>query len=286
MKLSEVLVFISAISSSFCGHVPGREGKCEYTNEANPMLGSVYSCKIKNAVLHNGNDKFTITGTHQSKGRKDFGVKFIEFTTSNLSHIPEQVFKKFPNLEYLSVNSVGLKKFNPIVNASDLKVILANHNQITSLNSKVFEVSTDLEVLSFRQNQIEEVDVNAFHLLGNLRELYLSDNRINVLHMNVFSPLISLEIISISGNQLQTIDMEVFQTNLQLHEVLLYDNKITAIHPQTFNSLASLFNLELHGNLCADKDIHYDDGGEFLDLVKNYLKQCYEDYPKKKMMTE
>lgn len=281
MKISAALTLVVAVSCSFGGHVPGREGKCEYSNEHNPMLGNVYSCKIKNAALQNYNDKFTITGTHQSKGRKDFGVKFVEFSSSNLSHIPDQIFRKFPNLEYLSVNAVGLKKINPLVNASDLKVILANHNQITALNAKVFEVSTDLEVLSFRKNQIEDVDVNAFNLLGNLRELYLSDNRILSLHMNTFSPLISLEILSISGNQLQTIDMELFHANLQLREVLLYDNKITAIHPQTFNSLENLFNLELRGNLCADKDVRYDDGGEFEELVKNYLKQCYEDYPKK-----
>lgn len=225
-------------------------------------------------------NKLTVTGAHQSKGRKDLGVKFVEFTSSNLSYIPDQVFKKFPNLEYLSVNSVGLKKINPIVDASDLKVILANHNHISSLDAKTFEIATDLEVLSLRKNQIEEIDMNAFHLLGNLRELYLSDNRILSLHMNTFSPLISLEILAISGNQIQTIDMELFSANLQLREILLYDNKITAIHPHTFNSLSNLFNLELKNNLCVDKDIRYDDG-EFQDLVKNYLKQCFEDYPKK-----
>lgn len=281
MQIRAILVLVFVISSGFGGHVPGREGKCEYSNDHSPILGNVYTCRIKNAILQNGHDKFTITGTHQSKGRKDLGVKFVEFSSSNLSYIPSQIFRKFPNLEYLNINEVGLKKINPIVNASDLKVILANNNQITALNAKVFEVSTDLEVLSFRKNQIEEVDVHAFHHLGNLRELYLSDNRILSLHMNTFSPLISLEILSISGNQLQTIDMELFQSNLQLREVLLHDNKITAIHPQTFNSLTELFNLELRGNLCADKDIRYDDGGEFEDLVKNYLKQCYEDYPKK-----
>lgn len=230
-------------------------------------------------MLTNSN-KLTVTGAHLSKGRKDLGVKFVEFTASNLSYIPDQIFKKFPNLEYLSMNSVGLKKMNPIVNASDLKVILVNHNDISTLDAKTFEVATDLEVLSFRKNQIEEIDMNAFYLLGNLRELYLSDNRILSLHLNTFSPLISLEVLAISGNQLQTIDMELFSANLQLREILLYDNKITAVHPQTFNSLSSLFNLELHGNLCVDKDIRFDDG-EFLDLVKNHLKQCFEDYPKK-----
>jgi Leucine-rich repeat (LRR) protein len=228
-------------------------------------------------------DKLTITGAHSSKGRKDLGVKFVEFSASNISHIPDQVFKKFPNLEYLSVNTAGIKKINQLVNATDLKVILANNNQISSLDANTFEIATDLETLSLRKNQIEEIHVNAFHLLGNLRELYLSDNRVLSLHINTFSPLISLEILAMSGNQLQTIDIELFATNLQLREILLYDNKITAIHPQTFGSLSSLFNLELHGNLCVDKDVRqegYDDK-EFQDAVKNHLKQCFADYPKK-----
>lgn len=273
------IVFVGAVLNvAYAGHVPGREGKCEFINLESPMLGNVYSCKIKNAVLHNENDKFTVTGTHPSKGRKDLGVKFLEFTSSNLSFVPEQVFKKFPNLEYLNVNSVGLKSFRPLTSASDLKVVLANNNKLTKLNANVFCVSTDMETLSFRKNQIDEVDVNAFHNLGNLRELYLSDNKLSSLHMNTFAPLISLEILSLSGNQLQSIDLELFHANLQLHEVLLYDNKLTAIHPQAFHNLAKLFNLELHGNLCVDKDIRLDDG-ELKELVKNHLKQCFESYP-------
>lgn len=279
MFILTFVILTGAVVNVYSGHVPGREGKCEFINEHNSILGNVYTCKLK-AVLHNENHKFTITGTHASKGRKDLGVKFVEFVSSNISYVPEIVFKKFPNLEYLNVNGVGLKSFHPINNASDLKVILANNNQLTKLDANVFCVSTDLETLSFRKNLIEDVDVNAFHNLGNLRELYLSDNRISSLHMNTFAPLISLEILGLSGNQLQSIDLELFHANLQLHEILLYDNKLTAIHPQTFSSLKSLFNLELHGNLCVDKDIRVDDG-EFQELlisIKN-LKVCFEGYP-------
>jgi hypothetical protein len=278
MFIAKILAFLAVIVSVYCGHVPGREGKCEFSNEHNAMLGNVYSCKIKNAVF-NEYDKFTVTGNHASKGRKDLGVKFVEFSASNISFIPETVFKKFPNLEYLNVNGIGLKKIQPLVNSSDLKVILANNNQITKLNANVFAVSTDLETLSFRKNHIQDVDVNAFHNLGNLRELYLSDNRISSLHMNTLAPLISLEIVSLSGNQLKSVDLELFHANLQLHEVLLYDNKITAIHPQTFTNLENLFNLELHGNLCVDKDMRINGDDDFQELIKNTLGVCYEGYP-------
>jgi len=280
MFVLKALILIGAIFVAFCGHVPGREGKCEYSNEYSPLLGHVYTCKIKNAVLHYEHEKFTITGAHQSKGRKDMGVKFVEFSASNISYIPESIFRKFPYLEYLNVNGVGLKFLHPVANASNIEVILANNNQIAKLDANTFSVATELETLSLRKNHIEDVDVNAFFMLGNLRELYLSDNRLISLHMDTFAPLISLEIISLSGNQLQTIDLELFHANLQLIEVLLYDNKMTAIHPQAFSNLDSLFNLELHGNLCVDKDIRLDDGN-FQEFVKNFLKVCYEGYPAK-----
>lgn len=278
MFILTAFIFACAVSASFEGHVSGREGKCEFSNEHNPMLGNVYSCKIKNAILHNENEKFTVTGYHQSKGRKDLSVKFVEISSSNITQLPEQIFRKFPNIEYLSASGVGLKSFYPLFNTSDLKVILANNNQLISLDANIFSISTDLETLSFRKNQLDAIDVNTFHNLGNLRELYLSDNKLIFLHMNTFAPLISLEILALSGNQLQSIDLELFHANLQLHEVLLYDNKLTAVHPQTFSNLENLFNLELHGNLCVDKDIRIDDG-DFQELVKRYLKVCFEGYP-------
>jgi Leucine-rich repeat (LRR) protein len=273
-------VLLIALVIVNCGHVPGREGKCEFSNEHNPLLGNVYGCKIRNAILQK-DEKFILTGTHLSKGRKDLGVKFVEFTSSNISHIPEQLFRKFSNLQYLSMNAAGLKHLYPIANASDLKVILANNNRIVNLVAYTFITSGDLEILSFRQNHINEIDLNAFKNLSNLRELYLADNKISMLHMNTFNPLISLEILSLSGNQIQSIDLELFQSNLQLREILFYDNKLSAVHPQSFGNLKSLFNLELHGNLCIDSDIRVDDE-VYQDKINRMLTNCFDNYPLQK----
>ena len=279
-----VLKFIFLIVTVGCyavesGHVPGREGKCEFINESNSMLGNVYSCKIKNAILHK-DEKFTITGPHPSKGRRDMGVKFVEFSSSNISHIPNQVYRKFPNLEYLSVNSVGLRTFPELPHATELKVILANNNQITKFDANTFEYARGLMILSFRKNQITTIDAKTFVNLNNLEELYLSDNKIAALHMNTFGPLISLQILTMSGNQLQSIDLELFQSNRQLREVLLYDNKLKAIHPQVFSNMDKLFNLELHGNECTDVDFRIDEE-EFQDKINRDLKSCFEKYPAK-----
>lgn len=275
-----VAVLLIALAIVDCGHVPGREGKCEFSNEQNPLLGNVYGCKIRNAILQK-DEKFTITGTHPSKGRRDLGVKFVEFVSSNISYIPEQLFRKFSNLQYLSVNAVGLKNIHPIANASNLQVILANNNQIANLVAYTFITSGNLEILSFRKNQIIEIDLNAFKNLSNLRELYLADNKISMIHMSTFNSLINLEILSLSGNKIQSIDLELFQNNSQLREILLYDNKLNAIHPQSFGNLKSLFNLELNGNLCIESDIRADDE-VFQDKINRMLTNCFDNYPLQK----
>lgn len=278
MFYSKVLFIVSVTLGVNAGHLNGKEGKCEFYNAHSNILGHVYSCKIQNVMLLREAEKFIVTGTHPSKGRKDLGVKFLEIVTSNMSYVPEQLFRRFNNLEYLNINGIGIKKLTPFQNTSDMKVILANNNQIESLEANTFSVSTDLETLSLRKNQIDDIDVNAFHNLGNLRELYLSENKITTLHLNIFAPLISLEILSLSDNQIQSIDLELFHANLQLREILLYKNKITAVHPQSFNNLDSLFNLELHSNVCVDKDIRYDDG-DFKENVHKYLNVCFDSYP-------
>lgn len=277
------ILFILIVAFGFCavesGHIWGKEGKCEFINDSNPMLGNVYSCKIKNAVLHK-DEKFTITGTHPSKGRRDLGVKFVEFLSSNISHIPAQVFRKFPNLEYLNVNNAGLKTFPELPHAMELRVLLANNNQISKFDPLTFEYAKNLMILSFRKNQINSIDVKAFDGLGYLKELYLSDNKITALHMNTFSSLISLQILSLSGNQLLSIDLELFHSNHQLREILLYDNKLKAIHPQAFSNMDNLFNLELHGNECIDMDFRVDEEN-FQEKINSNLEKCFEKYPAK-----
>lgn len=273
------LIVVSVCSVIEGGHVPGREGKCEFINVSDPMLGNVYSCKIKNAILHK-DEKFTITGAHPSKGRRDLGVKFIEFVTSNITSIPSQVFRKFLNMEYLSVNNVGLKTFSELPMAPELKVILANNNEVTKFEPSIFQNAKNLAILSFRKNQISSIDVKAFNNLSYLKELYLSDNKIASLHMNTFNSLISLQILSLSGNKIQSIDLELFHSNHQLREILLYDNKLKAIHPQAFSSLDNLFNLELHGNECIDMDFRIDEEN-FQEKINRNLEKCFEEYPEK-----
>ena len=279
LKFIFLIVTVGFYANVESGHVPGREGKCEFISESNSMLGNVYSCKIKNAILHK-DEKFTITGTHQSKGRRDMGVKFVEFLSSNISHIPNQVFRKFPNLEFLSVNGVGLRTFPELPHAMELKTILANNNQISKFDANTFEYAKNLMILSFRKNQISTIDAKTFINLSHLEDLYLSDNKIAALHMNTFSPLISLQILSLSGNQLQSIDLELFQSNRQLREILLYDNKLKAIHPQSFSNMDNLFNLELHGNECIDIDFRIDEE-DFQEKINRDLKSCFEKYPAK-----
>jgi hypothetical protein len=41
MKVGVILVLFYAASVCIAGHVNGREAKCEFSNEHNPMLGKI-----------------------------------------------------------------------------------------------------------------------------------------------------------------------------------------------------------------------------------------------------
>lgn len=50
MKISVVLVLFCAASVCIAGHVNGREAKCEFINEHNPMLGKI-SAEIAEKIV-------------------------------------------------------------------------------------------------------------------------------------------------------------------------------------------------------------------------------------------
>lgn len=271
------LIFASILSAIHAGVPITREGKCQFVNEKSLLLGNVYGCKMEKAFFTSETENFKVTGNHPSKGRQDRSVKFLEITSSNLSHIPREILEKFCNLEYLSVNEIGLKTLDKI-HLKQLKVLLANKNRLTELDDEAFEDTKTIEIISLRENQISIIEPATFKKLTNLKELYLSSNKLEHLNMDLLSPLINLQILSLSGNKLKAIDMEHFQLNRQLREILLYDNQLAAIHPQAFVNQNEMFNLELHGNKCVNDDLR-DDGGNIRDLVKNSLQKCFDDYP-------
>lgn len=275
--MKAILIFLS-IFSVINAVVPiTREGKCQFVNEKSSLLGNVYGCKMEKAFLTSEIENFKVNGNHLSKGRQDRGVRFLEITLSNLSIIPKEIIEKFYNLEYLSLNEIGLKILDKI-KLKQLKVLLANKNRLTELDDQAFEETKAIEIISLRENQISTIEPATFKNLINLKELYFSSNKLEHLNVDLFSPLMNLQILSLSGNKLKAIDMEHFQLNRQLREILLYDNQLTAIHPQAFVNQKEIFNLELHGNNCVNDDLR-DDGGNITDLLKNSLQKCFDGYP-------
>lgn len=274
--MKSALILVSIFVSISCGVPVTREGKCQFSNERSSMLGYVYTCKMEKVFLTNELESFKVTGNHQSKGRQDPGVKFLEISSSNLSHIPAEVFEKFPNIEYLNVNEIGLRRIDKI-EAKHMRVLLANKNRITELKNEIFSDCANLITISLRENLISSIEPGTFKKLANLQELYISSNKLESLHIEVFAPLINLQILSVSGNKLTTIEMEHLQMNRQLRESLFYDNQIFAIHPQAFVNQQEMFNLELHGNKCIDGDFRAEEN--FEDLLKNSLQKCFNNYP-------
>ena len=158
----------------------------------------------------------------------------VYFYNSNMSHVPNAVFSKFPNTEFLHMNSVGLE----------------------TIPAGAFEGATRLHRFSAMWNRLTEIGDGVFRGLENIVEIDLGFNDISEIHLNGFEFLETLEIIDFNENPLSTetlIGRFVHLTNLR--SLYLGGNRLTHL-PANFFGLPQLRFLFIYRN--AITNIHQD----------------------------
>jgi len=78
---------------------------------------------------------------------------------------------------------------------------------------------------------IDNIDINTFKGLNNLKSLYLNDNKIKQLEYGLFNELYNLKELWLESNNISSIDRNVFFGLNQLEKVCLNDNPISIMFP-------------------------------------------------------
>ena len=92
-------------------------------------------------------------------------------------------------------------------------------NVIQTLDSKCFTGLTHLKVLVLNHNKISSIGGGTFRDQGNLMQLDLSYNVINTLDGTMFQGLASLRVLRITGNNLTSIDPQTFSNLNQINTI-------------------------------------------------------------------
>ncbi|XP_044761956.1 insulin-like growth factor-binding protein complex acid labile subunit [Coccinella septempunctata] len=169
--------------------------------------------------------------------------KHITFTSSKLSTIPINFFKKTPHLDAIYLNSSKIQNLQvgAFAGLQRLRTLQLEYNDIREIRSGCLNTLSTLQILDMKNNKIETLAEEAFLGLTSLETLDLSTNQIRSLPYNLLSPLVNLKNLILSHNYLTSIDIH-FQQLSKLEILFMNHNNIESI-PECFNNtnIVSLF---------------------------------------------
>lgn len=192
-----------------------------FENTINGAQKNFYVCNIDN-VLADKSPEISIDTTENKQKNQD--VEVFRMVKHDLLRIPDEIFLKFPQLEYLYLFNTGLialKKGN-FKNANSLKIMNLQRNEIRKLEELVFAGAEKLEVINLAYNKIYSIDPWTFRRMENLREIYLHGNQLETIPATTFSFQRNLDRVFLIGNKCTnknytkvTKDVEIVQKDLK-----------------------------------------------------------------------
>ena len=228
-------------------------------------------------ILSKNRLKFTNTHNQLVPQDENFFSQFINLKELDLSHnliqgLRPLFFKGLDKLEVLKLNNNtintknGLKAgaFYPLNN---LKELILDDNEISSVDKDWLYQLINLEKLSIKHNQITTIKVD---WLSKCNFLDLSFNNLRNLERNSFNGMVSLENLSLNNNEIRDIEDGTFLELNNLKQLNLSTNEISGVIEDisgSFSGLENLLTLDLSKNHIKNLKNTAFDGLENLEIL-------------------
>ncbi|XP_070000162.1 leucine-rich repeat-containing G-protein coupled receptor 5 isoform X3 [Penaeus vannamei] len=172
-------------------------------------------------------------------------VTSMDLSNNNLTSVPDNAFAAYPSLQYLRLSGNRISSVSPqAFEGVKLQNLNLARNKVTHLRNGDLIGNDKLLSLSLHQNQIVQVDDEAFTPLTSLQVLDLTENQLRLIPPAILS-LSQLRRLHLGNNQLTYISEESFKGLSLLKQVVLQPNPLAAVHNEAFSHLPSLTKLIL-----------------------------------------
>lgn len=130
--------------------------------------------------------------------------------------------------------------------SNEMQVVDFSQNQIPELRREEFQVAglQNLHKIYLRNCTIQEVNRDAFKGLPILIELDMSSNRIKQLHPSTFEGLEKLRIVNINNNEIEVLESRLFINLPFLSRVEFNNNRLKQVQLNVFGGPLSSISLE------------------------------------------
>jgi len=151
-----------------------------------------------------------------------------------------------------------------------------DHNQLDRLTQPMFAGMSHLKFLSAGNNQIINVEVDAFQPVPRLVTLLLQNNRIRRLESGVFKALKGLRHLNIASNHIHVLQGDVFHGLDRVGDINVDDNELVEVDHQAFNATPRLEMFSARGNQLRVADLRVLDCAQrlrSLELAENLISE-------------
>lgn len=250
------------------------ELECDYFT----VDSGAYICVVEDVELRDRNIHVNFTGQHlEGKAEEDVIAFVVLF--SDVRFIAPEIFTTFPNLIELDFFYAGLQEIDALPEIPNLIAFVAFGNDIRAIYNNTFSnVGSTLMLLDIGDNNIEEIEPDAFVGLSELLLFGMMFNPIVDLPQRVFWPMTSVTIMDLEDTQLQVINEELFEMNRNLVALGIDYNGIDRIAPTFFAPLRqSLIILFAYRNPCNNRNFEIVD--EVVEaFMHTSLRNCYNNF--------
>ncbi|KAF6211370.1 hypothetical protein GE061_011882 [Apolygus lucorum] len=179
-------------------------------------------------------------------------LQYLNASSNQLVALPPELFQSTRDLReiYLNNNSISVLAPGLLEGLDQLLVIDLSFNQLTSswVNRDTFSGLVRLVVLNLGHNQLTRIDSHVFQDLYSLQILNLEHNQIESVADNAFVTLSNLHALTLSHNKIATIDPLHLAGLYVLNQLFLDHNLIRSIDRKAFENCSNLHDLGLSGN--------------------------------------
>ena len=222
-----------------------------------------------------GYEKMITCATQNGYEEQNEGVCHVKFMSYCIAFLYDRkVIFQCMN-EGISQNETWLLLYPP-----GLSKLFLNENNIVQIDENAFQYVRDLPRLILWGNQLKYIPRYAFRGLTHLNFLDLSRNNLNALPVGIFDDLEEIIYLYLYENRLMVLGESMFQRVTRVQHISLKNNRFRELPSKMFQGLANLTYLDLARNKLKTFPVGiFDDLDEiiYLYLYENRLMALDED---------
>lgn len=174
-------------------------------------------------------------------------LEYLSLNTIQLKKLPNNLSTYLPSVTELNLPRNEIEYFTMLEGYENVKELKLVGNKIKQIPAYTFKYIHNLKSLSLDGNKIKYISEHSLYGLKNLQELDLSRNNIFSIHPKAFYHLPNIKKITLDSNQLESIPSKMFSKNMKLRNIFLQDNNIKNIGKDAFSNL-NVSEIKLRSN--------------------------------------